>query len=228
MKKLFLAICIFFATNLFAQDSLTIFIGADRNVSEVLTPNKIYKYPDFLPGRILFRNGTVADGKFNYNYLNGEIEFIKKDTLAISKNQMLNIKTVTVAGDTFFYNKGYLQQVMLMPLGKLLKKQTLVVTKREKIGGYNQPSSTSAIESYGSFTDNFGNFTPSLKIKENITLALRSDYYFGDKYNVFLPANKKNLLKSYPGKANQINQYLKQHSVNFKKEADIKKLLAIL
>jgi hypothetical protein len=228
MKKIFLGIAIVFTTNLFAQDSLTIFIAADRLVSEVLTSKKIYKYPDFIPGKILFRDGTFADGNFNYNYLNGEIEFLHKDTLAIAKLQMLNIRMLTVGNDTFFYDKGYLQQVIQTPSGKLLKRQMLVVTKREKIGAYDQPSATSAIESYGSFTDNYGTFMPGLKIKENITLKLRSDYYFGDRFNIFLLANKKNILKLYPNKKDQINAYLKQHPINFKNAEDLKKLMALL
>jgi hypothetical protein len=228
MKKLLLFLFILFAADLFGQDTLTIFLPADRLVSEVLTPKKIYKYPDFIPGKIFFRDGNFSEGKFNYNYLNGEMEFIQKDTLAIAKQQMLNIKMMTVDKDTFFYDKGYLQQVVQTPLGRLLKKQMLVVKKREKIGAYEQPSSTSAIESYGSFTDNFGNFTPGLKVRENITLVLRSDYYFGDKFNVFLLANKKNVLKTYPNKKNSINQYLQKNKVNFKNGDDLRKLLASL
>ena len=104
----------------------------------------------------------------------------------------------------------------------------LVVKKREKIGAYEQPTSTSAIESYGSFTDNFGNLTPGLKVRENITMTLRSDYYFGDKFNIFLLANKKNVVKVYPGKKDRINQYLKKNKVNFKNGDDLKWLLASL
>ena len=74
----------------YAQDSGTIFIAADKNVSEVLTPEKIYHYPQFTNGKIFFRDGTTSQARLNYNYLNGEIEFItqEKDTLAIAKEQM--------------------------------------------------------------------------------------------------------------------------------------------
>jgi hypothetical protein len=228
MKKLLLVIFILYAATVYSQDSLTIFISADQQVSEVLTPKKIYKYSEFQPGRIIFRDGTFADDKFNYNYLNGEIEFIHRDTLAISKEQMLNIRFLTLGNDTFFYNKGYFQQVMQTSIGRLLKKQVLVVSKREKIGAYNQPSQTSAIESYGSFTDNYGVFTPNLKIHENITMVLRTDFYFADRFNTFLPANKRNLQKLFPNKKGQIDNYLKTHPINFKSANDLKNLLSSL
>ena len=228
MEKLLLAICVFFVTSIYSQDSLTIFIGADQNVSEVLTPKKIYKYPGFKPGKIFFKDGSFANGTFNYNYLNGEIEFAQQDTLALAKEQMLNIKVLTLDRDSFFYDKGYLQQILQTPFGRLLKKQMLVITKREKIGGYNQPNPASAIESYGSFTDNYGVFTPNLKIHENITLILRTDFYFGDRFNTFLPANKRNLLKLYPNKKSQIDEYLRTHTVNFKNAEDLRNLLTSL
>jgi hypothetical protein len=228
MKNLLFALFLFVAADIFAQDTLTIFIPADRLVSDVLTPKKMYKYDGFLPGKIFFRDGNFAEGKFNYNYLNGEIEFIEKDTLAIAKQQMFNIKMMTVDRDTFFYDKGYLQQVVGTPLGKLLKKQMLIVMKREKIGAYDQPTATSAIESYSSFSDAYGSFNPNLRVRENITLVLRTDYYFGSKFNVFLFANKKNLLKAYPNKKEQINQYFKRREVNFRNGEDLKKLLVSL
>ena len=228
MKKLLLVMLAFYSAAGHSQDSLRIFISADQQVAEVLTPKKIYKYSEFKPGRIIFRDGTFATDKFNYNYLNGEIEFIQRDTLAISKEQMLNIRFVTLDNDTFFYNKGYFQQMMQTPVGRLLKKQMLVVSKREKIGAYNQPSQTSAIESYGSFTDNYGVFTPNLKIHENITMILRTDYYFADRFNTFLLANKRNLQKLFPNKKRQIDEYLQLHPVNFKNAEDLKKLLASL
>jgi hypothetical protein len=228
MKKLLLVILFLYSAVVHSQDSLTIFISADQQVSEVLTPKRIYKYSEFKPGRIIFRDGTFADDKFNYNYLNGEIEFIQRDTLAISKEQMLNIRFLTLDHDTFFYNKGYFQQLMQTSVGRLLKKQMLVVSKREKIGAYNQPSQTSAIESYGSFTDNYGVFTPNLKIHENITMILRTDYYFADRFNTFLLANKRNLQKLFPNKKRQIDEYLQLHPVNFKNAEDLKRLLASL
>lgn len=230
MRAFAFAAFLLLTNSLLAQDSTVIFIQADRTVSEVLTPDKIYEHPQFVKGKIFFRDGSLTEALLNYNYLNGEVEFIsnQKDTLAIAKQQMLNIKRVEINDHIYFYDRGYLEQVQENAIGKLLKKQMYDVIKREKIGAYNQPTSTSAIESYGSFTDNYGSFSPNLKVKENITLALRSLYYFGDKYNVFLPATKKNLLKSFPSKKRQIETYLKQHPVNFKSAEDLKTLLSSL
>jgi len=229
MKIITLCAFVLLAQFASAQDS-TIFIAADQYVSEVATPERIYHYPNFTEGKIFFRNNTVSDARLNYNYLNGEIEFISpnNDTLAISKKQMLDIERVVIDTSTFFYNDGYLELVAQSPVGRLLKKEMYVVFKREKIGGYGQPSSTSAIDSYGSFQEAYGTRQFNLKVRENITLVLRTNYYFGDQYHVTLPANKKNLYKVFRSKKNLIDSYLADNGVDFRKSADIKKLFAFL
>ena len=141
---------------------------------------------------------------------------------------MLNIKQVVIDTDIFFYNRGYVELVMENKVGKLLKSEMFDVVRREKIGGYDQPSSTSAIESYGSFTGTYGVPELGLKIRENITLVLKTNYFFGDEFNLLLPANKKNIYKAYPSKRDRINQYLEQNSVDYKNPGDLKKLLTYL
>ena len=213
-----------------AQDSSLIFIAAGQDLSEVLTPEKIYQYPQFINGTIFFRDGSTSAAPLNYDYLQGEVEFIspKNDTLAIAKNQMLNIKKVVIDTNTFFYNKRYLELIMETDEGKLLQNKMYDVIKREKIGGYNQPSSTSAIESEQSFQGIYGVRELNLKIRENITLALKTHYFIGDKYNLLLPATKKNVYKIYPAKKALIRKYLEQNAVDFGNPADLKKLLTYL
>ncbi|HEY5371810.1 MAG TPA: hypothetical protein VIJ75_22735 [Hanamia sp.] len=229
MRISLLIIFVVIAKFSFAQDS-TIFIAAGQEVSEVLTPQKIFRYPQFINGEILFRDGTTSHALLNYNYLVGEIEFIspKKDTLALAKEQMQNIKKVILDTSTFFYNRRYLELVMENGVGKLLKSEMFNVVKREKMGGYNQPSSTSPIESYENFTGTYGIPEQHLKIRENITLVLKTNYFFGNDYDLVLPANKKNIYKAYPAKKDRIDEYLKENSVDYKKAADLEKLLNYL
>ena len=230
MRISILAIFIVFTKFACAQDSTTIFIPAGENVSEFLTARKIFRYPQFINGEILFRDGSTSHALLNYNYLIGEIEFIspKKDTLAIAKEQMLNIEKVIIDTDTFFYKRRYVELVMENRVGKLLKSEMFYVVKREKIGGYNQPATTSAIDSYETFTGTYGIPELNLKIRENITLVLKTNYFFGNDYDMLLPANKKNIYKAYHAKKDLIDKYLKENPVNYKNPGDLKELLTYL
>jgi hypothetical protein len=228
MKRILFFLVVLVVTNIQAQDSTLIFLKAGQKLFEVVTPGKIYRYPAFVHGTIHFKDGSQTNARLNYNFLNGEVEFIslKGDTLAIAKEQMLNIRHVVIDTSLFYFDDGYLEEVVSAKNGKLLKKQMYKVTKRERIGGYEQPSSTSAIDTYSSFTNN-GQFNYNLTVRENITLVKTTDYYFGDQYNTFLRANKKNLLRLFSKQQQKIEAYLRENTVDFKNSEDLKKLLAL-
>jgi hypothetical protein len=225
MKRIAIVIAIFTYQNLIAQDSTRIFIEAGNRFSDVVTPQMLYRYNEFKPGRILFRDGVIMESKLNYNLFNGEIVFISPghDTLAIGKEQMLNIKRVGIDTDTYVYNKKYLQVLLENNSGTLARKQQYFIVSREKIGGYNLGSPTSSIDSYTSFADRQNN-RYDLVVRENITFQLKTEYFVGDSYNLFLPLNNKNLEKIFFKKKNELRSYLQDHPVDLKNEKQLTSL----
>ena len=232
MKHFLFPLLLLLVNELSAQDSMRIFVEAGKNFSEVLTPDKIYRYPSFSNGKVFFRDGSFSESKLNYNFFNGEIEFIDTngDTLAIADEQIPDIKEVYIDSNSFFYSNGYLEQLTQENIfGKLLKRQNFVVMETGKIGGYDMPSSSNAIQTYSGFIANSRSSVVSkLKAKQNVTLVLITEYFIGDKYNRFLPANKKNMLKLFPSKKDKINAYLKLHPVDFRNGIELKKLFQYL
>ncbi len=230
MSVVIAIVILFFSYELHAQDSTVLFIPAGRSISEVATPKKIYRFPDFTKGKVYFRDSKITSGSLNYNYLIGEIEFIAAngDTLAIVKDQALNIKRIEIDSSVFYYNGDYLEEVANFESGKIAKRQHYRLLKREKIGAYGQPSSTSAIESYSSFTGDDGIMAPKLIVRENVTLFKPVQYFIGDEFNTFLPATKKNILSLHPKNKKQIESYLRTNDVDFKNLEHLKKLFASL
>lgn len=232
MKLLLLLFMLLLAGSGKSQDSSTIFIPAGQSLSDVVSIDRIYRYPKFTQGKIYFKDGTVTAANLNYNFLNGEIEFIapKGDTLAIAKDLMLNIKIIAIDSNFFYYNDGYFEEIEENNTGKLLKREQYRVKRREKIGGYDQPTSTSAISTYSNFT--FGNGSSGrqnkLVVKETITLVKVTEYFFADQYNSFLRASKKNIIKVYPKMKDQIEAYLLKNNVDFNNGKDVQKLFASL
>ena len=230
MKLLAFSIVIAISTCLYGQVKEEVLIPAGSNLMDVLTPAKIYHYSNFVNGQSFFKDGSTAKGRLNYNILNEEVEFINAqgDTMAIAKDQMLNIKHLLIDTTTFYYSDGYIQKLKENESGKLLGRQLWVVVKRQKIGGYGEPTSTTAAIFSYTFFHLFGTFTPNLVMQENITLAKKTVYYFGDHYNLFLPANKKNFLKLYPRTKAEIEDYLKNNQVTFSKFEDLERLFDLL
>jgi hypothetical protein len=230
MKTLTVFVFLVLVKGLSGQIPGEIFIPAGAVASEVLTPDKIYQHPQFVLGKVLYRNGTETEALLNYNYLSGDIQFIgpRNDTLVIAKEQLADIKTIMINGHTYFYQQSYLEQVWENPLGKLLKRQMYLVVNRQKIGAYGQPTSLSAIFSYSNVIDRSGGVSQKLKVNENITLSLQTEYFIGDKNDNFLPATKKDIMRMYSSKKRQIEDYLKQNKVDFKNLEDLTKLFSSL
>jgi hypothetical protein len=229
MKLLALTITVLITQAAYAQDSTTIKVDAGHTIPEVVTPALRYHFPSFTQGRVLMKDKTAYDAKLNYNVLSGEIDFISPegDTLAIADNLRVNIDRVIIDTNTYFYNNGYLKVVSEGKAGSLLKKQRFDIVATEKIGAYGMSSPTSAIDTYNSYMDGQGNWR-TLSPRENVLLKLKTEYYLGNEYNLFLPATRKNLDKLFYKKRAEIETYLKEHATDFSKEDDLKKLLLFL
>ena len=208
-----------------AQDS-TIIIKAGTSLNESVSTTDLYEYPQFVYGKVFFRQGDSAVAKLNYHRLVDEMQFIdlKGDTLNIAYPG--TIKFIRINNDQFYYDDGYVKLIQDNNTIKLAGKQTLRVSGKNKIGAYNMASPTSAIDSYGTLMDQKTIY--KLIPREDITLAKKTEYYFGDKYNHFVLANKKNILRLYPKQERAVTAYLKVNNVDFNNLEDLEKLFQYL
>ena len=215
--------------DLSAQDSTFVTIKTGQSVKDVLTSADIYHYPQFTYGKVFLRDGTKAAGKMNYNRLYGQMLFINPigDTLALADEK--NIKFIVIDKDTFYYDGGYLRLTANGGVVKLTEKQIWVLADIRKIGTHNRPTTTVAVTSFSSYTDGRDAAkSKDLIMNEDVVLRKETQYYFGDKYNLFFPASKKGLLQLFPKEQQEIDNYLKENKVNFNKRDDIEKLYQFL
>jgi len=216
-------------SNLSAQDSTFVTIKAGFKVSDVLTAADIYYYPQFTNGKVFYRDGTKGASKMNYNRLYGQMLFIdpKADTLALTDEK--TIFFIAIDHDTFFYDEGYMRLIVNDDLVKLAEKQTWIVADVRKMGTHNRPATTVAITSFSTYTDGTDAAkSKDLILNEEIVLRKKTEYYFGDEYNHFVPAGKKKILLLFPKEEQRIENYLKENKVNFDKKDDLEKLAHFL
>jgi len=148
MKRLVLVIstilCLFSGS--FGQKNENITVPAGTKVQDYFTFIEMYRYPEFTDGIVFFKNGATAASKFNYNLLSGEMDYPQlKDTLSIANPT--EIKFITIAGDTFYFEKAYLELIYTDKFKVVLKqcyKQLDVVNK----DSYGSSGSNSAADSY--------------------------------------------------------------------------------
>ncbi len=226
MKAILLLFALIYFGGLTAQNIKFVTIKAGKKIGDVLTTADIFYYPQFTKGKVFFKDGTVTDAMLNYSHLVDEMQFINPaaDTLAIANEK--TIKFISIANDTFYYTEGYIRLIAANSIVKLAVKQVWAVGDVKKIGAFNTANSTSMITSFSSFSEHGKSY--DLTIMEDMNLRKIEHYFFGDKYNSFVFASKKNLLMLFPKQQQQIQRYLKENKPDFTKKEDLEKLVEFL
>ena len=227
MKKILQ--CLFFVligyTNLIAQDSLFVTVKAGYRIRQVLTTDQVFYYPQFTNGKVFFHDGTKGGAKLNYSRLVEQILFVDTngDTLALDNER--TIKFVTINLDTFYYDEGYLRQLSNENDVKFAEKQFWVVADVRKMGTHNRPTTTVQVTTVNFLMDETSaSKSKDLVLNEDMVLRKKTHYYFGNKFNEFALATKKNLLTIFPKKQRDIEAYLNANKVNFDSKEDLEKL----
>lgn len=218
---------------------ITLFIYSDSNaqnrewvvksgesIREVLGDSVIFRYSQFTLGSVYFKDGNNSNTRLNLNLVNGEMQFITTsgDTMTVANEY--TIKYIIIKKDTFFFDKVYLESIYGNAKAKLAKMQIIKSGDIQKMGGYDQPSSVSAINN----SSYFYNGSQVSKLTERTLLKLHKAtiYFIGDRFNNFLPAHKKNIIKMFSGKKTAIETFIKENKIELTKEDDLMKLTHFL
>ena len=226
MKRTAFLIYIVLSVNfsLSAQKEELITVKAGMKVRDAFTVSEIYMYSEFIPGRIFFKNGKIADKDLNYNYLAGEMEFIQvHDTLSIVNKK--DIEFVVTARDTFYYDKGYIEQLNSGTV-KIGLKQFIELKEIQNKDSYGTASSGSATNSYGTLPVD-GNFYKLVANKDMI-LKKKLQYYISTPESGFNICNRKNVIQMFPENEDKIKSYLKSNKVKYDSREDLLKLAEYL
>jgi hypothetical protein len=227
MKKVLFFLCYLLIINvsLSAQKYAPVTVRAGMKVVDCFPFNERYLYKEFTAGRIQLNNGIVSDKMLNYDFLNGEIEYIKgKDTLAIANAK--DIRHIIVATDTFYCYKGAYLQLISGGALKVALKQYIKLKEVQKKDSYGTSSAGSATNSYGMLPE-AGNFY-KLVANEDMVFQRTLEYYISDPDGEFDQYNKKNVLHLYPQNEKEIKAYIKSAKINFDKRDDLLRLAGYL
>jgi hypothetical protein len=218
-----------------AQPTSNFIINKGKVVTQVIPIKEQYRFSEFEPGEVYFRNNTFGRATLNYNLLYGEMQFInhKGDTLSLKGEYKL--KLITVGKHVFFYahKVGYLEVVTNYPRVKLVKKQILELTRSQvPLKSYSVPA--------GIVTGNnelgIGSVLTGKdwKLQELYTQPTpgvlhfdkKETYIIVDKNDRFYEANKYTVNKLFPRHRKAISEYLKKYKPDFNLRNDLQGLLA--
>lgn len=218
--------CCFFSFihGLSAQQSDAITVKAGSRIQDCMSFHQRYQYPGFVDGKVFFKNGAYADAKLNYNFLPGDMEFIKSgDTLSIADAD--EILMVAVANDTFFFGNGYLQLIRGGPV-KVAMKQYYEQQKVLKKDSYGMSGSNSATDSY-SLIQSEGK-SAKLISSQNRVFEKKTQYFVAVRSFSFVAFDQKRVMKLFAEHKAAIQAYLKEHKVDFGCENDLQRFAGYL
>jgi len=201
-------------------------VKAGESIEKILGDSNIFRYSQFMPGVIHYKDGNVSHASFNLNRITGELQYIapSKDTLSVGNETSINY--LTIQADTFYFDKVYIELIHGNAIAKLGKIEIIKMGNIEKEGAYGQMSSTASIESVDAYYS--GSQTYKLVAKNTITLEKRIVFFVGDNNNNFLPASKKNITKMFSEKKAAIESFIKENKIAFSNEDDLVKLIDFL
>jgi hypothetical protein len=219
MKKLvlFISSILCLITGLSAQKNENITVPAGTKVQDYFSFQEMYRYPQFTDGIVFFKNGATAASKLNYNLLSGEMDYPQlKDTLSIANPT--EIKLITIAGDTFYFDKGYLELIYSNRFKVAIKqsyKQLDIVNK----DSYGSAGSNSATDSYSSLQTTGRSY--KLVLNQDRIYKKSLEYYFLSPTGTFVLFTKKKVMQLFPQKKKAIEEYLKTKKVDFNLRNDL-------
>ena len=223
MKVVLLIIIAFWFYNpAYTQSNNSFIVKAGTTINESVPPADLYEYPEFKKGTVYFYSEPNAEAKINYHRFLGEMQFIalNGDTLTIDNEE--TIRLITIDKDSFYYNKAFIKLIGNNNAGKFGVRQSLKIDAIRKQGAYNTTSSVSSIRSVNA--QSYGGRMVKLLVNEDVLLSKEEQYYFGDQFNHFVPANKKTVLEVFSKHEGAIRKYLKENKVSYTSKDDLQKL----
>lgn len=211
-----------FCFSLQAQtEQITVKAGDD--VATGFSPNGFFKYPQYMDGSFVLKDGSKATGRFNYNLVSGQMHFIGNNGDTLVLGEPVNIETIMVGNNPFIYDKGYIEILDHNDLISLGKK-IIVKWQTESIGAYGMANPTGSVDHYRQIFA--GNSYQRLNINQNIVFTKRTSFWLIDKNKNVIQANKKNFLKLYAADTQRaIEEYIKKNDIDFDKETELMQLI---
>lgn len=204
----------------FTQERKIITIKAGTRVGDVFAQHEIYRYPEFIQGKVSFKDGKSTVIKLNYSILEGEMQFVASgDTMAIANEK--NVAFIQIMRDTFYYDNGYLE--VLAGHGPVIMavKQYVKISDIKKEGPYGARTSASSTQAYSGIYDQGTLRNYNLVVQEDLVLTKITSYYIGNTSKGFVPFKKNNVFKLFPEHKQAVNDFLMKNPVDFGVKDDL-------
>ena len=218
----FFLIQLVFSSGLIAQTPQIVKMDNNRISAENIKPELQYLFPEFQNGRVILKDSKVINCKLNYNFLLDEILFINEYGKQMALANPQDVRQVYISNRLFIAtSKGYFEVIEQEPVS-LVYKWTCNITDKGKEGALG--ISTDAPSVYQMNQISFDARTWKLDVDKEVVVSVEVIPYLQVKSKCVLIKGVKDFIKAFSGSNSEIKQYIKQNPVDFRKEADLRRL----
>jgi hypothetical protein len=192
--------------------------GQDK--SETVSPH--YVLPDFVKGSVKMKNGKTIGAIMNYNKVSEEMIF-DKDGQRLAMDNLQTIDTVFLGSMKFVPFEKVFHEVLVNDRISLFMQHKCNLVPPGKPAGYGGTSETSATSTISVLVSS--GMLYKLELPGEYRVSDVSQFWIiKDKLPVRI-AGERQILKTFPEKSKEIEQYIKQNKLNLRKQADMIELI---
>ena len=214
---LFLLLC---GSTLSAQNTVTHQRGED--LQQYLLDSVKFVVPEFQSGVVIFNDGNYARGPINISTIEQRIYFVSPEGEYQVLTNEDQVTRVTIKNRTFVKSKyGYVEILHNNDKASLGAVRRTSFFETEKKGAYGMASQTTSVTTIGSIQANGTMYT--LGVDQTTPFKYKVIPYLYKDGKVLM-SNKKSFQKCFPDKKAAIEEYLKDHPVDFESMDDVSAL----
>jgi hypothetical protein len=217
MKKTGITLKLFFPVLAFICYTMPLYGQSDSLVN---LPNLLI--PKFTRSIVKLKSGEVKTAILNYNTVEEEMVFMQKRLFMVLDEPQL-IDTIFMANRTFVpFEKGFYELVIKAPVTLFIQHKSYVEFEGYPTlyGAKSQTTAPSYVRQiYGA------NGAIDLKIPKGYKVVDDSKYWVRKDNTMKVFETKRQFLKIFSDKENELNQFITKTHIDFKKAEDIVKLV---
>jgi hypothetical protein len=206
----------------FGQTPQTITMDNNKLSIKDVKPELQYIFPDFQNGSVILKNHPEVKCKLNYNFLLDEVLFIDETGKKMAIANPQDVLQVYIADRLFIpASKGYFE-VIEKGTVSLVYKWTCNIVEKGKEGAMGISSDAPSI--YQMNRMSFDAREWKLDVDKEAVIAVEVVPYLKIRSKYIQVKGARDFLKAFPGNSSRIKDYIEQKPVDFKKEADLRRL----
>lgn len=205
------------------QTPQSVKLNNNKISAESIKPELQYVFPDFQSGRVVMKNKSQVKCQLNYSFLHDEVLFIneKGEKMALANPE--EISEVYIANRLFIPElKGY-YEVIERGAVNLVYKWTCNIAEKGKEGALGITTDAPSVVQMNRMS--FDAREWKLDVDKEAVISVEVVPYLKIKTKYVIVKGAKDFYRAIPGKKEEIKLYISQNPVDFRKEADLKRIV---